>query len=89
MSYPSCCCNRNISSIRVGCIYGETMLYNCKVYLQSLISLTRIGVAIQGPMLYACIYTAMCLQMDKLWVLQVKGGFCRNIAEGELGSHYG
>ena len=42
-----------------------------------------------------CMYTAMRLQLDRLWVLRTGkrgwgfGGLCRNIAEDELGSQYG
>ena len=41
-----------------------------------------------------CIYMAMPLQLDRLWVLRTGkmgrgefGGLCRNIAEDELDSH--
>ena len=87
------------ASQRLGSIYGESMLYNYKLYLQCFISLTWIkqwggggGKATEGPML--CIYMAMRLQLDRLWVLRTSkrgwgfGGLCRNIAEDELASHY-
>ena len=50
------------------------MLHNYKLYLQCLISLTWIGVAIGGPMLY--VYTQLC---GFSWTgygfyVQVKGG---------------
>ena len=50
------------------------------------------GKATEGPML--CMYMAMRLQLDRLWVLRTSkrgwgfGGLCRNIAEDELASHY-
>ena len=38
-----------------------------------------------------CTYTAIWLQLERLWVVQINGSqggsLCRNIAEDELGSH--
>ena len=50
------------------------MLYNYKLYLQCLISLTWLGVAVEGPILN--VYTWLCgfSWTDYGFYVQVKGG---------------
>ena len=91
-----CGCNQNISSTRAGYIYGESMLYNYKLYLQCFISLTwirrgRLGLQRDLCYMYVHGYAATAGQVmgsTVKWEPGRGGGsVCINVAEDELGSH--